>query len=236
MATELDLTFANGQHCPGQAADAAVDKPQLALDGQPPTPTVVAAGVDDGLALDTKGQDPGLTPAAALEEDHSHDVLGFPTDRGASGAVDASECRSTAASQPQKTTCVASRAPNTPFTPGSYSRNGGDCMAAELDLTFASGQHRPWQAADAAGINPPVAALDGQPAPPTAVAAGVDDGLAFETNGQTPGLTPAASLEEGRSKDALGGLPTDCGTSGAADASEGRSPAAFQPHMGCVLV
>ena len=102
MATELDLTFANGQHCPGQAADAAVDKPQLALDGQPPTPTVVAAGVDDGLALDTKGQDPGLTPAAALEEDHSHDVLGFPTDRGASGAVDASEGRSTAASQPQK--------------------------------------------------------------------------------------------------------------------------------------
>ena len=109
-------------------------------------------------------------------------------------------------------------------------------MAAELDLMFANNQHRPWQAADAAGINPPVAALDGQPARPTAVAAGVDDGLAFETNGQTPGLTPAASLEEGRSKDALGGLPTDCGTSGAADASEGRSPAALQPHMGCVLV
>ena len=92
-------------------------------------------------------------------------------------------------------------------------------MAAELDLTFASGQHRPWQAADAAGINPPVAALDGQPARPTAVAAGVDDGFAL-VRGQDPGLAPAAALEEGHSDDALG-APTDRGASGAADASEG---------------
>ena len=61
-----------------------------ALDGQPPTPTVVAAGVDDGFAL-VRGQDPGLAPAAALEEGHSDDALGLPTDRGASGAADASE-------------------------------------------------------------------------------------------------------------------------------------------------
>ena len=103
MAAELDLTFASGQHRHRQAADAAGNEPSFAaLDGQPPGPTAVAAGVDDGLALDTNWQTPGLTPAAALEEGHSNDVLGLPSDRGTSGAVDASEGRSTAVSQPQK--------------------------------------------------------------------------------------------------------------------------------------
>jgi len=75
----------------GHATVAACAEPPLvALDGQPPGPTEVAA-VDAGLALDMYGQVPGRTLAAACVEGRSTDVLGLPAHHGADGAVDTSE-------------------------------------------------------------------------------------------------------------------------------------------------